>query len=188
MFIELPVEGSAWVQITPVPGYSYRIVQDSDGPFAPGTLCFSGGLDRNLSTCNLGRPGSRVKIRFRFGSGSVTEDREGWYIDDLVLDPGPAVVDPASAPNQSAEIRDMSVCPNPFNLTTKIPFRTGRDAERLRVDIVDVTGGKIRGLLDGPVPPGEHSLAWDGGSDGGHPVGGGVLHQISRRGRGKPSR
>jgi hypothetical protein len=42
------------------------------------------------------------------------------------------------------------------------------------VEIYDVTGRKVRTLVDAPVPPGDQTVTWDGTSDNGEPVAPGI--------------
>lgn len=47
-------------------------------------------------------------------------------------------------------------------------------AEHVRIDVFDVTGRRIRTLLNRTVMPGKSTVRWDGRSDGGLRVGSGV--------------
>ncbi len=42
------------------------------------------------------------------------------------------------------------------------------------IDIYDVSGRRVRSLLDGSAPAGNHLLTWDGKSDAGETLPGGV--------------
>jgi len=63
--------------------------------------------------------------------------------------------------------------PNPFNPRTVINFSLPA-AEHVRLEIVNTLGQHIRTLIDHAVPPGEHSISWDGKDDMGRDVAGGV--------------
>lgn len=63
--------------------------------------------------------------------------------------------------------------PNPFNPSTSIAFYNPR-MDRVSIIIYDVTGSKVRTLLDGTMPVGKHVIPWDGRNDGGNAVGSGV--------------
>jgi hypothetical protein len=56
--------------------------------------------------------------------------------------------------------------PNPAktNVTVRLGIPSSRNAERVRVDVFDVTGRHVRRLHDGRLDPGFHELAWDGTS------------------------
>src|SRR5262249_16708877 len=45
---------------------------------------------------------------------------------------------------------------------------------RGRLLIFAVAGPRVRGLVDGPMPAGEHRLTWDGTNDRGRPLGSGA--------------
>jgi hypothetical protein len=63
--------------------------------------------------------------------------------------------------------------PNPFNPSTTIPF-TIPSAGRVTITIYDVTGARIRTLVNREYQPGHHSAVWDGRNDAGATVGSGV--------------
>jgi len=66
--------------------------------------------------------------------------------------------------------------PNPFvagATLTSIQFRLSNTSPA-RVQIFDASGRVVRTLHDGILPPGAHSLVWNGLDDAGHEVGAGV--------------
>lgn len=63
--------------------------------------------------------------------------------------------------------------PNPFNPATMIRFDVPRDA-RARLDIFDVSGRRVRALVNGMTGEGRHEAMWDGTNDRGELVGSGV--------------
>lgn len=63
--------------------------------------------------------------------------------------------------------------PNPFNASTSIPF-TLPIAARVRLSVHDVTGRAVATLFDGYLPPGAHTVRWDGRISGGGPAGSGL--------------
>ena len=63
--------------------------------------------------------------------------------------------------------------PNPFNASTLIPFRLGA-AGRVRIDIFNLLGQRVRRLLDERRPQGLHKVRWTGTDDRGSPVSSGV--------------
>jgi len=63
--------------------------------------------------------------------------------------------------------------PNPFNPDTRIPFAVGNPG-RVALRIYDVSGKRVRTLVDGSLPAGEYTESWDGRDDHGIPVAGGV--------------
>ncbi len=63
--------------------------------------------------------------------------------------------------------------PNPFNATTKISFGLP-EASHVRLDIYNLSGQKIRTLVDDQYQPGYYSLEWNGTDDGQNTVSSGV--------------
>ena len=63
--------------------------------------------------------------------------------------------------------------PNPFNPSTTIPF-TIPSAGRVTITIYDVSGARVRTLVNAEYQPGTHSVVWDGRNDAGATVGSGV--------------
>lgn len=63
------------------------------------------------------------------------------------------------------------VYPNPSKGETTIPFALPGHEEtfRLRMDIIDARGERVRGLIDGEMKSGFHEVNWDGTSDGANP-------------------
>jgi hypothetical protein len=56
--------------------------------------------------------------------------------------------------------------PNPFERSTGIELSLDRD-NRVRLEIYDVAGRKVRTLQDGVMAAGSHQLVWDGSTDAG---------------------
>jgi hypothetical protein len=74
--------------------------------------------------------------------------------------------------------------PNPFNPTTTIDFAlpSGQPA-RVALVVYDVTGARVRTLVDRTLPGGRHSIRWDGRNEAGSPVGSGVyFYRLSAAG------
>jgi hypothetical protein len=63
--------------------------------------------------------------------------------------------------------------PNPFGPRATIRFDVPRPG-RVLLEIFDISGRRLRTVVDGVMGPGAKSLAWDGTDDNGRPVGSGV--------------
>lgn len=63
--------------------------------------------------------------------------------------------------------------PNPFNPATTISYHIPEQTH-VRIDIFDVTGKRIKTLLDAPIASGTHSIKWQGTFDDGKTVPSGV--------------
>jgi hypothetical protein len=65
--------------------------------------------------------------------------------------------------------------PNPVFQTTTIAFGLPQESS-VRLSIYDVSGRRVRDLVDRTVPPGLHSVSWDRTDDRGRPVHPGVFY------------
>lgn len=81
----------------------------------------------------------------------------------------PTAVLPTPATAPAALARLLGAAPNPFNPHTTIRFDLARGA-RVRLSIFDVTGSRVRLLLDAPRPAGRHEIGWDGRDERGREV------------------
>ncbi len=59
--------------------------------------------------------------------------------------------------------------PNPFNPKTAIAFKLSRTS-KINLSIFDVTGRKVRELMNGRMRAGQHKMIWDGADQNGRPV------------------
>ncbi|MCA9751256.1 MAG: M28 family peptidase [Gemmatimonadetes bacterium] len=66
------------------------------------------------------------------------------------------------------------VRPNPFRGETEIRWSVPTDRARVRLDVYDVAGRRVRALLDDRLAAGPHAMSWDGRNDDGHRVAAGV--------------
>jgi hypothetical protein len=68
--------------------------------------------------------------------------------------------------------------PNPFNPETTIEFyidgSNGIGFEQVKLEIFNILGQSIKTLIDEPLPPGQHSIIWDGTGDEGQRMATGV--------------
>ncbi len=73
--------------------------------------------------------------------------------------------------------------PNPFNPTTTITFSTAEPGV-ITLSVYNLLGQRVRTLVSGTVPAGEHAAVWDGRDDAGTPSGAGVyLYRLTGGGR-----
>lgn len=63
--------------------------------------------------------------------------------------------------------------PNPFNPTTMIPFSLQAN-DAVSLDVYNVSGQKVRTLVNSVLAAGSHSVVWDGRGDNGLSVGSGI--------------
>jgi hypothetical protein len=65
--------------------------------------------------------------------------------------------------------------PNPFTRSTVLSFDLPR-TEHVRLEVLDVSGRRVRTLLSESQPPGRHSVTWDGTDERGCRSAAGVYH------------
>ena len=69
--------------------------------------------------------------------------------------------------------------PNPFNPTTTISFSLAT-REKVRLEIFNSLGQRVKTLLSRDMPAGKHSVIWDARNDSGIPLGSGIyFYRIS---------
>ncbi len=65
--------------------------------------------------------------------------------------------------------------PNPFGAGTRVDFTVPVDG-RVSIVVYDVTGARVRTLLDEAAKAGVHEIAWDGRNDAGAPSPAGIYY------------
>ncbi|MBN2172189.1 MAG: hypothetical protein JW819_12790 [Candidatus Krumholzibacteriota bacterium] len=109
-------------------------------------------------------------------AGGVVLHAGFWYAHRFT---GLTDAPPAGAP----AFRLWQNYPNPFNPATTIRF-TLAEAGLVRLSVLDPRGRLVRRLVDGPWPPGTHTVVWDGTDDAGRPVASGLyLYRLEAGGR-----
>jgi spore coat protein A len=91
---------------------------------------------------------------------------------DAVLGEAVEIVDETDA-GQPASFQLLSTYPNPFNLTTQISYSLPVDSD-VKLEIYNVTGQKVRTLIDEFQYAGAKSITWDGTNQSGQKVSSGV--------------
>ncbi len=80
--------------------------------------------------------------------------------------------DPAAPPAATALLGNR---PNPFKPSTEIGFAL-KEAAPVRIDIFNLKGQLVRGLLNATVSAGDHALVWDGLDNSGNQSGSGLYY------------
>ncbi len=127
--------------------------------------------DRAYDLSSLVPPVAKV-IKVRAGA-------QGWSydvaFDDIDLDWQPLITNAPQDPadDTPAPSQLLGNYPNPFNPSTTIVFELAR-AGRATLAIFDVSGRRLRVLLDGRQEAGRREVFWDGRNDGGRAMASGV--------------
>ena len=168
--VEISLTGTDWDLLLAQTGnYNkhFRVLngygEPTTHPFEGGVPCFSGELDWQESTFSLvDYTGETVQIRFRFGSDEGTV-REGWYIDDVVVEhffPAESIAD-----NPGQQVPDRCELsqnyPNPFNPTTTIEYTLRLDGQ-VQLAVFNLRGQQVMTLVDGVKTAGRHTVQLDG--------------------------
>ncbi|MCP4245705.1 MAG: T9SS type A sorting domain-containing protein, partial [bacterium] len=109
---------------------------------------------------NLGAFEGMARLRFRFGSDGA-DVREGWYIDDVVLDG--YLIDYTDIAQQTPTGAFIfgSADPNPFMDRTAFSYRLPTVAD-VQLQVFDLGGRLVRTLVAGQQQPGLYQIGWDG--------------------------
>lgn len=113
-----------------------------------------------------------VQIRFvadDTSPGSLVEAA----VDDFVLIADREPVTGVATDVLRATYGIESVHPNPFNPRVSIRYRVGQETTA-KLELYDVSGRKVRSLIDGPIEAGSHDIAFDGKDDRGQSVPSGI--------------
>lgn len=140
----------------------------------------------------VSQPATRVyrlplPVQLRLASGEVRDEivwvGEAGAVDEFQIETSSPVVDlridagrnwllDLDVPARKA-VELIGVRPNPFNPLTTVSFVVRRDG-RVRVDVFDLKGRRVRSLFDEGFAPAVHQRTWDGTDDEGDGVASGV--------------
>jgi len=173
--LKISVDGGPFTLVYPVGGYdnvvdSYNRVLGGQpafgGPSGTGDFWHEEVLDLTPYV------GHTVRVRFHFASDSDV-NMAGWYIDDASVDFTTLVSTPSGASVAPVTFQISEAYPNPFNPATCVVV-TVPTTSRLRLEVINTLGQRVRLLHDGELTPGQHRVQWDGSTEGGIPVPSGV--------------
>jgi hypothetical protein len=118
---------------------------------------------------------SGVIIEFWFLSDSGDPQGFGVAIDEILVTGTPATGVQGHQEHDAVPrgYRLYAPYPNPFNAQVNIRYVLPREAP-VKLDIYNLRGQRVRSLVDGNAPQGEHIVAWDGRDETGHQAASGV--------------
>jgi hypothetical protein len=79
----------------------------------------------------------------------------------------------SAAPESGGTEFGLAAHPNPFNPQTSLHFSLA-ESGRVQLVVFDVRGRRVRTLLNQEMESGNHAVVWDGRSDAGFPMPGGI--------------
>ena len=154
----------SWEDLQPSGGYPYEIVSGTTGPFEPGTGVWSGisGWQEQVWEVPAELSGPR-RLRWVFGSDE-SGTREGWYIDDLVVEGLQGIADDSGSPVPGS--LHLTAAPNPFKSSVEISLSGLMPGEAAELEIFDLAGRKVFGRTVSVSEGGPAAVQWTGGSAG----------------------
>ena len=154
----------SWEDLEPSGGYPYEIVSGTTGPFEPGTGVWSGTSGWQMLFWELPNELSGPRrLRWVFGSDEAG-NREGWYIDDLL------VAAPMGTPGESGSpvpgALRLTADSNPSASAVEISLSGLMPGEAAELEIFDLAGRKVFGRTVSASEGGSAAVQWSGGSAG----------------------
>ena len=145
------------------------------GAYPVAAALYSGDYSLNTVSVHL-----TVPISFSAILDPVARDASGLplrarLLGDILAWYGGPVGVPTDVPGRTppSRARLEGNTPNPFNPRTEITFALPT-RERVRIEVVDLAGRRVRTLLDEARPAGRHAVTWDGRDERGSEVASGV--------------
>jgi hypothetical protein len=121
----------------------------------------------------------RFRLRSERLSGALAMDR---FVDDVRA--AARVVRPLEKTTTPRDFELSQNHPNPFNPVTEIQYRVPYQGDTVPVSLVvyDVTGRRVRTLVNEPKPAGTHRAVWDARDNRGNPVASGIYFYVMKAG------
>lgn len=122
-----------------------------------------------------GADNDSIVLRFRFKADAAPDTSFGWYVDNIRYKAtGPYGVE--AGPQSAGLSKTLSLqpaYPNPAKGAATIAFQLPAK-QRVRLEIYNIVGQRIRRLADADLEPGLHRISWDGRDELGRQVSGGI--------------
>ena len=137
-----------------------------------GIAAFSGAIEQNKprrhgTDGSAGLPGPPGDIVAYMVNGDPTPGGFEMFSFDLVFNQPGGPVSVAEQPVLPRKLQLSQSWPNPAAGTANIAFSLPSASSKATLSLYDVRGRLVRTLVDGSLPAGEHSFAWNGRSDAG---------------------
>ncbi|OGU74230.1 MAG: hypothetical protein A2V93_08005 [Ignavibacteria bacterium RBG_16_34_14] len=163
-------------------GAWYRVVFKRDSTMASIELFDANNQSLEVAdTTNLlNMPPIQPNVPLRIGNGGNVEGIRGFEgkIDEVkVFNNSEAVNEPLSVDDSNTPLPETFTLsqnfPNPFNPSTVIEYTVPK-AQRIKIEIYDILGNKVKTLFDEDMYVGKHKVGWNGDNDAGGRVSSGV--------------
>ena len=129
----------------------------------------------------LGR--SDVKVRFVAGTGTLDDHYLYWYLDDVSITAEVPVGIGGDVPAAGSFASALHPArPNPFNPRTSLTFSL-EEAGSVNLAVFDMSGRRVRTLVDDVRSAGDHSVTWNGQDEAGNVLPSGVYTATLRAGQ-----
>jgi hypothetical protein len=156
------------VSLNEVVAVEYRVDGSEWLPAAAADSAWDSGSEPfSFSTWALANGEHVIEVRSVNSVGNVSV-----AADTITVDANPVVSVSEAAP-PPAPTGLVSARPNPFNPETWITYELG-SAAGVRVEVIDLTGARVRVLTEGTRTAGRYEVRWDGSDQGGRPAASGV--------------
>jgi hypothetical protein len=96
------------------------------------------------------------------------------YVNADTVFPAPTAVERAGELKDNLQAETVSADPNPFNPSVTIRYRVDRTLAPVRINIFDMNGKLVKGLVEMNQPRGGYQVNWDGTNNRGTPMPSGI--------------
>jgi hypothetical protein len=161
--------GVIWLQfngnIVPTAGDGFTLESHYDGSFTRALVTAAADIDM---------PSGGTLLTYS-GDGDLVDADAGNYDGRIinVVFGSPTDVDPGAQDGLPVEFALDNNYPNPFNPSTNIEYSVPRSAH-VEIAIFNVTGQRVRTLVDADKAAGKYTVVWDGTNEGGGRVASGM--------------
>ncbi|OGF97928.1 MAG: hypothetical protein A2Z06_02915 [Candidatus Glassbacteria bacterium RBG_16_58_8] len=180
-----PISDGLTIQITGGDGAGNQARPSEIAPVGPGayTSFYYQSTQRGaaVSSATYGPADTTRVVYFAFGFEGISTAIDRSTIAQRILEHlagilvgiGGEELGGGAGPSLPATIALRQNYPNPFNPSTTIAFQTAEEAHA-DLAVYDLRGRRVRSLIDGSLPAGDHAMVWDGRDEQGSRVGSGI--------------
>ncbi len=147
-------------------GYCLAWGTSFSAPLVAGLAALLAEANPQASPCQLS-----WALKLSADQADAADNDRGWGIPDgeLALD----ILAGGVPPMEGIDLKLLPATPNPFRDRTTLHFALDRRCH-VRLEILDISGRRLRRLLDRFISAGEHHFCWLGRDDAGHKLASGI--------------